>query len=297
MATWWSDNLLEASLNYVEFPVAARAVKTGRNFARYTYPYRDGQGVEDLGRKVYVFSLTVPLFRGMGDGIYPDKYEQLIAIIEDADLRGEVEYIDPEFGPIQVKLVDYDWQTVAEKQDGGVLTLTLEEVGFEQSLLSDLNRPNLGGATRGVQLAGEIDADIAATGEGVTFSLTDAWNTFERALETGALAADEVAAQLDEVYLVANKAAAFCARDELERWSIFNSIVDFLGAAEEHSDNAADRSAGAALVEVLLPDTMDMFAIAQKYLGDANRAEEVAYANPGNPLAYARGSVVRVPRS
>lgn len=292
-----ADNLLEASLNYVEFPIGERSVRTGRNFARYTYPYRSGQGVEDLGRKVYIFALTIPLFRGVSEEHYPDTYQRLIAIVEDDELRGEVEYVDPEFGPVQVKITDCDWQTVAGKRNGGVLTITLEELGFEGSLLDELTRPNLGSASRGDQLALDVDQEMAFTGEDPGFSLTESWNKFQEALDSGALAADEIAAHLDEIYLVAEKVAHFSAQDEVERFSLFNSLIDFLGSAEDTADASADKSVGVALIEVVLPDNMDMFGIAQRYLGDAGRAEEIAFANPGNPLDYARGSTIRVPQS
>lgn len=296
MADFWEQTLLEASLGYVEFPVADRSVKTGRNFARNIYSYRDGQGVEDTGRKVYQFSLTVPLFRAVDEAHYPDTYLRLVAIIEDPELRGEVEYVDPEFGALRVKILDYDWRTVAERRDGGVLTIQLEELGFEQSLLDDLSAPPAS-ATRAEALAVDVDMQAAELGEEPGFSLTATWQAFQASLDEGALRADEIAARLDEVYLVAEKAIAYSSRDELQRWSLYNSVIDFLGAAEDVAGASADRSAGAKLLEVVLPDDMDMFQIADRYLRDAGRAEEVSFHNPGDPLAYRRGQAVRVPAS
>ena len=40
---------------------------------------------------------------------------------------------------------------------------------------------------------------------------------------------------------------------------------------------------------------MDMYQVAERYLGSADRAEEVAYHNPGNPLAYPQGQRITVP--
>lgn len=297
MADFWETTLLTACLHDVDFPIADRSVKTGRNFARSVYPYRDGQGVEDLGRRVYQFQLTVPLFRGVDTAHYPDTYQLLIAIIEDPELRGEVEYVDPEFGPMDVKIIDYDWRTVADRRDGGVLTITLEERGFEQSLLDNLGRAERAGGSRADQLALDVDSQVAAIGTSPGFGLTEAWRAFQEALDQGALAADDIAAQLDELYLVAQKVIAFSALDELERFSVYNSVIDFLGAAEDAADQAADRSAGAKLIEVLLPDDMDMFGAAARYLGSAERAEEIAFHNPESPLSYARGSLLRVPAS
>jgi prophage DNA circulation protein len=297
MADFWTDTTLTASLGFVAFPIADRQVSTGRNFARNVYPYRNGQGVEDLGRKVYQFSLTVPLFRGVDEAHYPDTYLQLLSIIEDDELRGEVEYVDPEFGPLDVKIVDYSWQTVAERRQGGVLTIQLEERGFEQSLLASLSHFAQSGPTRAAQHAHDVDFDVAATGETVDFSLTLAWQKFQAAIDQGALATDEIAAHLDELYLVAEKVVAFSAEDEIERFSLYNSLIAFLGAAEDIAEDAADKSIGVQLIEIALPDDMDMFQIAGRYLGDAGRAEEVAFHNQGNPLLYARGQILRVPAS
>jgi prophage DNA circulation protein len=295
MADYWSETTLTASLGYVEFPIADRQVSIGRNFARNVYPYRRGQGVEDLGRKVYAFNLTVPLFRGVDESHYPDTYLRLLSIIEDDDLRGEVEYVDPEFGPLDVKIVDYSWRTEAGRRQGGVLTIQLEERGFEQSLLESLSHFAQSGPTRAAQHAQDVDFDAAATGETVGFSLTAAWQKFQAAIDQGALAADEIAAQLDELYLVAEKVVAFSAEDEIERFSLYNSLIDFLGASEDVAEDAADKSVGAQLVEVVLPDDMDMFQAAARYLGDAGRAEEISFHNQGDPLLYARGTLLRVP--
>lgn len=297
MPGYWEQTLLEASLGYVVFPVADRQVQTGRNFARNIYPYRDGQGVEDLGRKVYQFNLTVPLFRSVDAEHYPDTYLRLLSIIEDDDQRGEVEYVDPEFGPVQVKIVDYSWRTQAERRDGGVLTIQLEERGFEQSLLENLNRFADSGPTRAAQHAQDVDFDAAATGEEPGFSLTATWQAFQDAIDQGALATDEIAAALDEVYLVAEKVVNFSAKDELERFSLYNSLVDFLGAAEDVAEAAADKSVGALLVDVVLPDDMDMWQVATRYLADPDRAGEIAFHNSGNPLLYARGQTLKVPAS
>lgn len=302
MPNFWEQSLLTASLNYVEFPVGDRGVNTGRNFARYAYPYRDGQGVEDLGRKVYQFSLTVPLFRGVSTSHYPDTYDRLIAIIEDDDLRGEVEYVDPEYGPINVKIVDYGWRTVAERRDGGVLTIQLEERGFEQSLLQNLSSPELAGRARAAQLAQDVDFGMAALGlppeeqiDGGSFSLTDAYQKFQAAIDEGALAADEVAAQLDEITLVTEKVLSFSAVEELQRFSIYNAAIDFLGACEDVGNEAVEPVE--TLIEIVLADDMDAFAIAARYLGNASRADEVIFQNPGDPLLYPRGSVITVPAS
>lgn len=311
MADYWQQNLLQASLDGVEFPVAERQVMTGRHFARYQYAFRDGQGVEDLGRKTYEFNLTIPLFRGVNVGHYPDTFNRLVAIVEDVELRGEVEYVDPEYGPFDVKIVDYSWSTDPARRDGGMLTLKLEERGFDQSLLQNLTSSSLSGRSRADALARTVDFELGTlpdvtqedlavafdtTDSGRPFSLTQLWSDFQGALDQGALAADEIAAQLDELTFFAEKVLNFSAIDELKRWSIYNSTIDFLGAAQDVADETAKQSPTLRVLEVVLPGDMSPYDIAQSYLGDAGRATEVMFANPStNPLLYARGTLIRLP--
>lgn len=304
MATgYWEANLHGASLGYVEFPVSDRTVQTGRNFARHQLPYRDGQGGEDLGRKVYQWNLTVPLYRGMdwsGEELYPSTYLRLIAIIEDPELRGEVEYVDSEFGPFQVKILDYSMHTPADKRDGVDMQITLEELGFDASALSNISRPKVPGEAEASLFAASVDQDVdfvdVPQADKPSISLTQAWRDFQSALDAGALAADVVAERMDELYLVAEKYVNFSAKDEIQRWSIFTSTVRFLGAAEDvGNESARNENANTTLIEATLPADMSAYDIATYYHDDAGRADEVIFNNQtSNPMLYSRGAVVRL---
>lgn len=303
MSDYWEDNLLEGSIGYVEVPITDRKVGMGRNWVRTQIPYRNGQGGEDTGRKAYTFNLTLPLYRGVKEEYYPDAYQRLIALLEDPDARGEVEYVDPEFGPLNVKIVDYDASTPSDKRNGVTLTVVLEELGFDSSLLDELRQPKLAGASRALFHAQTVDQEVAfldvPEADKPGFSLTDTWRAFQASLDAGALAADEIAARLDEVYLVAEKFITFSAKDEIERWSLFNSVVMFAGAAEDFANDSAENQSGSSadLVETTLPVTMSAYDIASAYYGDAGRADEVIFNNPtAQPLAYPTGSTVRLSR-
>lgn len=300
MADYWGENLLEASIGYVEVPVEDRRVGVGRNFARYTFAYRDGQGGEDLGRKVYQFTLTLPLYRGVDESLYPDAYQRLLAIIEDPEQRAEVEYVDPEFGPMNCKVLDYDISTPGTKRNGVTMVVTLEELGFDASAIDNLTRPNVSGEAEALSLAAAADIEVASIDEPAEdkpeFSLTETWRSFQDSLNEGAQSADAIAAQLDEVYLVAEKFAAYSDKDEIQRWSIFISTVNFLGAAEDvANESARNENATTRLIAVVLPAEMSAYDIASYFHGDASRAEEVIFNNPtSNPMLYAAGSTVRL---
>lgn len=301
MSDLWENTLLPAELAGIEFPLSARNVKTGRDFTRYKYPYRKGQGVEDVGRKTYVWSLTIPLFAGVSPAHYPGKFDQLTALIEDEDARGEVEFIDPELGAFDVKIVDYDWNTVADKRNGVELSIVLEERSFGQSLLQSLTSGKLSAraaAAKSAQNVGylvdslNIPDPLDLPNDG--FSLTDAWVATQNALETAALGADQVAAKIDEFVLVTQKFLTFSAQDEIGRWSITCAVFDAIGAAYAVGDASAQGDSGDKLTEVILPDEMSAMEIAQKYYGDAGQAELVMFHNPGLPFSYPRGSRILV---
>jgi hypothetical protein len=301
--SYWEENLQQASLEYVDFPVSDRKFGTGRRKASTQLPYRSGQLVEDMGRKVFTWTLTVPLYRGMDwptETLYPDVYLRLLSLVTDESVRGEVSYIDPEFGPFQVAILDYDISTPAEKQDGVLMTLHLEERGLDQDLLANLSPSKQGGATKALLAAQEVDQEVefdpAPQEDKPDVSLGDAWKDFQNTLDAGALAADEIAALLDDLYLTAEKFINFSLQEELERWSLFQSVIRFLGAAEDAANSSAsDQGSTSALVEAVLLADMSAFDIATYYHDDASRADEVVFNNPvSNPLSYPRGSTVRV---
>lgn len=304
MADYFELNILEASLNYVEIPVADRKLGVGRRLARTEIAYRDGQGGEDLGLKAQTFALTLPLFRGLDESYYPGTYRQLLAIIEDPELRGNVEYVDPEFGPIQVQILDYNIIATGKDRDGVMLTLDLEEVGFDQSLLSNLKQPILAGASRASLFAAQVDQEIAfiaiPASEKPGFSLSDAWNKLQSLIDAGANATDFIAAEIDQIYLLAERIIHFSLEDEIERFSLFNAVIGFAGAAEDFANqSAANQSASGggakALVEVVLPAEMSAYDIGAHYYNDASRADDIIFDNPtANPMLYPRGTVIKI---
>jgi prophage DNA circulation protein len=300
---YWSQNLIPAKIGGIDIDIADRRVESGRQFARYRYPYRNGQGVEDVGRKIYVWTLKIPLFRGVGLGFYPGTVDAIIKLVDSDTTRGEVEYIDPEWGPFQVKIADWTWETTPEQRNGGVLTLVIEERSFDQSIEDNLNKPGLAKRALASKMAIRIDYELDVAGAPLPditdkskgLSLTELWQDVQGAIDSAALAADDVAARIDEIYLVGQDVYNFSAEDEIERFSLYNSVADFLGAAEEVGEDSGDKPPGETLVTKIIPDTMSMYAIAQWLYKDPVRAEEIVFNNPSpNPMAYPRGSRIKV---
>jgi prophage DNA circulation protein len=300
--SYFSENLIDAQLGNVTFDVSSRRIEFGREYARIRYPYRSGQGVEDLGRKIYIFTIEAPLFRGVRESDYPKTSDDLLALVTNEDDKGELVYIDPEFGAFDVKIADVSWSIDAQETDGGRMVLTLEERSFEQDLLANVNNGKLAARGSAAKAAARTDYLMDAQFdpnvdpvEPSTFSLTEAWTTVQDALDTAAMSADGVAAQIDEFVSVSQRALTFSARDELARWSITCSVVDAIGFAFVAGDDAATDSAPNGFREIVLPADMSIYEIAAKYLGDPAQAERIALDNPAeNPFAYPRGSRILV---
>lgn len=299
--TFWTENMLGAELGGVAFEGASRRLENARDFSRYRYPYRTGQGVEDLGRKPAVFHLEIPLFRGVRESDYPKTTDDLLELVQNEDHKGELEYIDPEYGAFDVKIVSHDWVIGSDERDGGRLSLVLEERGFGQNLLQNLTNGKL--AARGLAAKASASADyqidvyyaLIEEERPSGFSLTEAWYKVESALDTAALSADSVAAVIDEYVSVANKALSFSPSEEIARWTITNSVYDAIGFAMSVGDDAATGELGEKFTEVVIPDELSIYEIALRYYGDAGRAEDVAFHNSFvNPMAVPRGTKVLV---
>lgn len=300
--SYFAQNLVDMQLGKIVVDASSRRVDFGRDFARVRYPYRSGQGVEDLGRKIYIFTIELPLFRGVRPSDYPKTSDELLALVTDEKDKGEIVYIDPEFGAFDVKIADVSWSINAEEQDGGRMSITLEERSFDKDLLEEVNNGKLAARGNAAKSASRADYlmdtqfdPIIDPFEPSTFSLTDAWNSLQDFLDQAASTADGVAAQVDEFVSVAQKAMAFSAREELSRWSVVCAVQDAVGFAFMAGDDAATDSAPNGFREITLPTEMSMYEIAATYLGDPSLAERVAADNPHpSPFAYERGTKILV---
>lgn len=307
--TWNQENLQPAKLADVAFAVSARSISGGRRKGRYQYPYRNGQHVEDMGREPYKFRLTIPLYRGMGatladqDAIYPGTLDRIVDIVQDDGTKAEVDYVDPAYGVFKVAIGPLEWQEDAERQDGGVLTLELEEIGTEQDLLQNVNSGALSARARALKAARNVDRYVQdliddpdttlyveATKPG--FSLEALWDDFQGLLDAGAMALDDVASRIDSVTSLVTRVANFSAGDELSRWSLTNSCVSFVGAAKDVAASEASTTPGERLVEWVVPAPVTALEIAQQRYGDASRADEISANNPLAGLTYQPGEVL-----
>lgn len=318
----WSEILQECKLGDLVLPVEAISRSGGFSFARQKYPFRPGQDVEDTGREPLRFSLTVPLFAGMtlegGGELYPARYEELLFLCVDSARAGEVEYIDPVLGPYRVKIASWNADDASTDQDGGRFRIELEErIAEEESLRLTLSETGGNALSRASELGEEVDAGLEEKGvtkadlaqgfkdggfplegeefdwpEGEVFS--SAVTSGFAALNAGALAADDVAAQVDRFTSRVDSVLAFDALEELDAWSVRSSLVRL----RETFALAGQRVVASDSRRITVFTTQgatNVYRIARDLYGDARQADALLRLNAiANPLAIPAGTVLRV---
>jgi hypothetical protein len=270
--------------------------------------------MEDLGRGAYTYKLEIPLFRGMdpvvpGSPLYPDVFEALRFEFDNPDTLGEGEFVDPEIGPIQVKVVSHVWRAASDKRNGGVYTVELEENSEDPFVLTVGATSD--SETEAQQQAADIDQSVpeteatileafSAAGEPLSnFDFTPGElfvamaDDFFDWLDEGALAADDIAARLDSFRARIDAVLAFDSLQASSAWSVRYSLMRLSDTLTE----AADRRARSAptISEFLVPARMSHWEIANRLYGDRTRAREIFLRNPTlNPNFYSAGTTLLV---
>ncbi|WP_336331646.1 DNA circularization protein [Pseudomonas putida] len=106
----WSETLLDASFRGVPLEVMAESLGGDRELAQHGVPYRDGDDVEDLGRKARQFSFTVVMFG-------PNYEIALQNVLAALDTRGAGELIHPIYGRLDVVARTWKVDHTAERPD------------------------------------------------------------------------------------------------------------------------------------------------------------------------------------
>lgn len=117
----WADNLQDAAFKGVKFDVQRERMSAERDTASHSYPYMDGEDIEDLGRTKRVINLTAI--------IWGDDYEtKLQALLKVLDSSGPGELIHPVYGSVpNTQLKSYEIGHDAENPDACSIELRFEE--------------------------------------------------------------------------------------------------------------------------------------------------------------------------
>lgn len=316
MAQWWEENLADATFAGITFPIETRAISGGRVVARRKTPFVDGARHEDQGREGMVWDLTIPLFRGIEEDLYPNRQRQLLAAFDSGEVA---EYVDPEFGTFEaVKAVTWKWTAAGDKRDGGVLVVRLEESSTESApfLRPSPTSPRLAAAVDTSTDAADAElAELGVSGDDVLGAMDEAGFPVdpEVLVEAGAVisavvgaaavviraatgSTDDIAALVDYTVGQLGAVLELDAVGGADGAAAFNALVDVIGAVRELGDAATARAA--SVVEYPVGTSaagVSAFEIAATLYGTVERYTEVLDRSPTLcPLFYAAGSVLRL---
>jgi prophage DNA circulation protein len=314
MSEAWDDILQEASIGGVEFPLARRRWSGGRDGAHLVFPHAPGQAVDDTGRKARTLELEIELFADIDESYYPGKFRELVSLFENDTQQGEHEYVDPILAPMNVKVWDFDVDEDADRRNGGVIRVSLEEVTQEvrSTVLSPRRSPRVVASETAAELddavaeSGVTDAEVDSAFEkagapksgeekawpaGQTFgSLTTA---FVDGLNTGLRSVDEVAARADIARRRVASVTSLAPFRTVGGWRGYAASLQLVDALADLAETAARKAV--AIIEVRLTADTSAAELALRLYQDRTRAGEIIQRNPTrNPNRYPSGSVLKV---
>jgi prophage DNA circulation protein len=306
----WEELLQPGSLDDVGLPVGRRRITGGRVVARKELPYVGGQEVEPMGRMARKLEVTVELFADVDEALYPERYEQLVALLED-DEEPVHTWTDPVWGAMQVIVTSWDVDENAEARDGASISMTLEEVGFAEQADAVVSLLTTSDRSRAETDAAELDGSIAEAGI-TDADLEGAWNAagFARADGESLSFADQVTsliADVDDAVQDAEAVAAIVDRTRARiqgvvglaqarttaAWPVLERGARLIDTVARIGDEAIAQQGRIVLHTTTGPTSV--YELANKLYGDMDRVDEILRRNSlPNPLFIRPGSVLRV---
>ena len=313
----WEEELLEFSLDGLVLPLKERRIRGGTDFAGVKYQGVSGQDTEPTGLKERHFDIVTELFSDVDEAHYPGLYRDLHDLLMDVGKMGEVEYNDVVWGPIPVIIADWDIFEEAGKRDGATITLEIQErasdpvtfidgAGMDPSGMASIHAVDLDAALGDIGISLEdietgfddigypLDVDDALSFPELFITLTDG---FFDLLEEGAVAADELAWEVDRYRARVDKVMSFDPMREATNWGAFYSAVSLADTVTRAADIAGgnDSDQGPQFVEFTVPEVMSAQEISQMYYGTPAKAQAIIARNPvPNPLFYPEGKILTI---
>lgn len=306
----WEELLQPATLGEVELPVGRRRITGGRTIARKELPYVGGQEVEGMGRRARRLEVEVELFADVDEALYPERYEQLVTVLDSEDAT--TTWNDPVWGPIQVAVTQWDAVEDARARDGVTISIALEEVGFDQQpsqaeswlfVTSDRSRAETDGDELDATIAevGITDREIAAAwaaagharkaAESLRFArqvvaLIEDIDDAPQDAEAIAAKVDRVRARLESVVRLAQSRTSAA-------WPVLERGMRLIDTVVRIGDAAIARQ-GRIVIHTTKGMT-SIYELASQLYGDPRRVDEILRRNPlPRPLFIPAGTVLRV---
>lgn len=312
----FEDELREASLDGIEFPVSDRQVRGGRTFGRRRFPYRDGQSTENTGREPYIFELTCPILNGVTwpHELWPATWDALRGALEDPERGGEFEYVDNEYGPLPCIVSEWTWETAAEPRNGGMLRLVIEERQLDTGVLrispdadpTSLAETEADAFDAALEEAGVTDQELADAFEAAGVPLTDADGTigagatfatliddFAGAWEEGALATDELAAVLDQTRTRIEIVTTLAPAQSAAHWRLVLASERLIAAVTDIAERVQAQSP--PIIDYVTRDEVSVYEVSTELYRTPNRAGDILSRNRIEaPLFIPKGTLLRV---
>lgn len=314
----WEEDLQEAALDGIKFPMGERTVSYARDGARIRPPYVEGQDVEDTGRVPRVYQFTVPLFPDVEgyEDLYPGTYDRLVALAENPRSLTQVRYTDPVHGDLDVRIWAVQETTTPDMRDGAMLRFELEELTVDVTGASVTPRRNP--SRDGEEAATEADDAIAESeltdeqevreameGSGVVQTpaqraanasgspVESLWTGFVGAVSAGALAVDEASAAVDAVRAQVDAVLRLPAMGAAASWPIRSALLRVVEAAGRVAERAVARAVPTA--EITLSGDVSVYELAASLYKDTSRVTDILRRNSvRSPHVMRRGTRVRV---
>lgn len=317
MMSW--DDLREASIDGVEFPVSARRILGGHDVGRSRPVGYAGQRTEPLGALPITVSIDVPLYASVDPSHYPGVYLALVEVLRDNERGGAVRYVDPVLGPMSAQVVSWSIDEEAKLRDGATISITLEERtddGIDLSTRSqiverssaataaslaielDVGLADLGVldtdvsaafARAGYPLSGsELSADDGALLAGVVDGYIETLSEAEATIDVVRGVVDEARARVESLLSIPSVMAA-------EAWGTRRSLVLLYDTIAETGREVIGRF-GIEVERTVDGSERTAHEIAEESLGDSSRWGEIVAANSTirNPLRIGVGESLAV---
>lgn len=307
----WEELLQPATLGGVELPIGRRRITGGRDNVRKALPYTGGQETEPMGRRARRLEVEVELFADVDEALYPERYEQLVAVLQDDD-EPHVQWNDPVWGPIQVSIAEWDVIEEGRARDGAVVTIVLEEEGiggssddatFSLLTTSDRSRAETDADELDLVIveAGITQAELEAAwrksgfarqlGETLSYARTVA--RLIKDLDDAAQDSDEVAAKVDRVRARIEAAVRLGQARSSVGWPVLERGMRLIDTIARIGDAVIARQ-GRIVIRTTTGPT-SVYELAAKLYGDPARVDEILRRNPlPRPLFIPAGTVLRL---
>lgn len=308
----WEEFLQEAELGGVVLPVVRRRLRQRRAYGRKELPYVSGQETESTGRGPRIFEVQIELFADVDPEHYPDRYEELVAVLNDDVAGGKTTWVDPVWGPVQVAITEMDIDEDSQARDGATISLVLEEDGFSdlaqesESWLfvpsdratAEADAAELDAAREDAGISDD-DLDTAwgdagfAREPGETLSFADGVTDMLAAIDEGAQRADEVTGKVDRVRARAEALMEMSEAQTASAWPVLERGARLIETTRRIGEAVLARSG--TLQPYTTSGWRSVFEIAVELYGSVDRADEVMRRNPlQHPLFIPPGTVLSV---